>query len=185
MRCFVRSSAFAIAAVLGAAAVYAAWHSGRPLRPAKSAAPHVAAIMIVPAASASDPQAGPTLLGSPHWDDAHCELIGCADALAADASEFCSACLDPPDLTLSALDRSVLDESGASLAETSLGAFAPEFQGDPTLIDLVSFEPSATAAATPEISTAAMLTVGFAGVVWTAWRARRPRLRPDPAPRPC
>jgi hypothetical protein len=178
MRRFARGSAFTLVAALGVAAAYAAWHSGGPVQSARLAPPRLPAISMA---------AGPVgdlrdVLGAPVPGNALCVLVGCDDALAVDAAEFCSACFDPTDLTLSDLDGSGLDRSETSLGGTSPDAFAPEFHDDPDPFVLTSFEPSAAAAATPEISTAAMLTLGFAGIVWTARRTRRRMLRPGPAP---
>ena len=184
MRRFVRSSASALAAALGVAAACAAWQSGGPLRSARLAKPRVPAVSFVPAAPAEGSQAQRAVLGSAYPGDADCEQVGCADGLAADAAEFCAVCLDPTDLALSGFDRSSLDEWATPLA-ISLAAFAPEFPGDPHPLYLASIGPSSVAAPTPEISTAAMLTMGFAGVVWTVRRTRRPPSKSRPKPCPC
>ena len=89
------------------------------------------------------------------------------------AAEFCSVCFDPTDLAPSGLDRLSLDKSGTPLA-ISLAAFAPEFRGDPDPERLASIGPYPVAAPAPEISTAAMLTMGFATVVWSVRRRRPP-----------
>jgi hypothetical protein len=184
MRRFVRSSTFALAAALGVAAACAAWQSGGPLRSARLAKPRVPAVSFVPAAPADGSQAQRAVLGPSHPGDARCEKVGCVDWLTAEAAEFCSVCFDPTDLVPSGLDRSSFDESGTPLA-ISLAAFAPEFRGDPHPLYLASIGPSSVAAPTPEISTAAMLTMGFAGVVWSVQRWRRPPAmsRPKPCPR--
>ena len=180
---FVRSSAFALAAALGVAAACATWQPGGPLRSARLAKPRVPAVSFVPAAPADGSQAQRAVLGSSHPGDARCEQVGCVDRLTAEAAEFCSVCFDPTD-ALSGLDRSSLDESGTPLA-ISLAAFAPEFRGDPHPLYLAGIGPSAAAAPTPEISTAAMLTVGFASVVWTVRRTRRPPSKSRPKPCLC
>jgi len=179
MRGFARGSAFTFVAALGVAAAYAAWHSGGPVQSARLATPRPPAISMAAPPGGSEAEA---VLGAPLPGNAHCVVVGCDDALAVDAAEFCSACLDPTYLTLSVLDPPGLVGSETSLAGTSLDAFAPEFRDDPNPFVLTSFEPLAGAAATPEISTAAMLTLGFAGIAWTARRMRRRILRPDPAP---
>jgi len=181
---FVRSSVFALGAALGVAAACAAWQSSGPLRSARLARPRVPAVSFVPAAAADGSQAQRAVLGSSRPGDAHCEQVGCADGLTAEAAEFCSVGFDPTDLALSGLDRSSLDESGTPLA-ISLAAFAPEFGGDPHPLYLAGIGPSAAAAPTPEISTAAMLTVGFASVVWTVRRTRRPPSKSRPKPCLC
>jgi hypothetical protein len=181
---FVRSSAFALAAALGVAAACAAWHSGEPPRSARLPMPRVPAASFVPAAPGGDSQAQRALLGSPQPGDPRCERVGCADGLIAEVAEFCSVCLDPTGPALSGFDRSDFDGLGTPLA-ISLAAFAPEFRGDPHPLYLASIGPAATAAPTPEISTGAMLTMGFAGVVWTVRRARRPPSMSRPKPCPC
>ena len=181
---FVRSSAFALAAALGVAAACATWQPGGPLRSARLAKPRVPAVSFVPAAPADGSQAQRAVLGSSHPGDARCEQVGCVDRLTAEAAEFCSVCFDPTDLALSGLDRSDLDESGTPLA-ISLAAFAPELRRDPHPLYVAGIGPSAAAAPTPEISTAAMLTMGFAGVVWSVRRGRRPPSMSRPAPCPC
>jgi len=170
MRRFARGSAFTLVAALGVAAAYAAWHPGGPAQSARLATPRLPAISMA-AAPIGDSRAERAVPGAPRPGNAHCVLVGCDDAL--DAAEFCSACVDPTDLTLSGLDGSGLVGSETSLAGTSPDAVAPEFRDDPNPLVLTSFEPSAAAAATPEISTAAMLTLGFAGIVWIARRMRR------------
>ncbi len=171
---FVRSSVFALGAALGVAAACAAWQPGGPLRSARLAKPRVPAVSFVPAAPADGSQAQRAVLGPSHPGDARCDEVGCVDRLTAEAAEFCSVCFDPTD-ALSGLDRSSLDE-GTPLA-ISLTAFAPEFRGDPHPLYLAGIGPSSVAAPTPEISTAAMLTMGLAGVVWSVRRRRRPSTR--------
>jgi hypothetical protein len=185
MRRFVRRSAFALVSALGVAAAYAAWYSGDRLPSARLAKPHLPAVSMVDATLPRDSQAGRAVFGSPHAGDARCELIGCGETLAADSAEFCPVCLDSTDLMLSGLDPSGLDGAGTSLAATSLGTFAPELQGDPNSLYLSSIAPSALAAPTPEISTAAMLTLGFAGAAWIARRTRRATSKSSPEPCPC
>ncbi len=177
---FVRSSAFVLAAALGVAAACAAWQSGGPLRSERLAKPRVPAVSSVPAAPADGSQAQRAVLGPSHPGDARCDEVGCVDRLTAEAAEFCSVCFDPTDLELSDLDRSSLDESGTPLA-ISHAAFAPEFRGDPHPLYLAGIGPSSVAAPTPEISTAAMQTMGFAGVVWSVRRGRRPPSMSRPA----
>ncbi len=164
---FVRSSALALAAALGVATACAAWQSGGPLRSARLAKPRVPAVSFVPAAPADGSEAQRAILDSSHPGDAHCDEVGCAGGLT-EAVEFCSGCFDPTDLAPSGLD-----ESGTSLA-MSLAAFAPEFRGDPDPERLASIGPYPVAAPAPEISTAAMLTMGFATVVWSVRRRRPP-----------
>jgi hypothetical protein len=182
MRRFVRRSAFTLVAAISTAAAYAAWNSHGPLHSARLARPQLPAVSIVPAARASDSQAERGAFDSAHPVSAHCDLIGCPDGIAANVAEFCAGCFYSGDLLPSGLDHSSL---GATiLAPTSLAAFAPGFEVDSNPLYL-GIEPSALAAPTPEISTAAMLTLGFAGVVWTARRTRRLRFGPDSAPSLC
>jgi hypothetical protein len=186
MHGFVRRPAFALVGALGVAAAYGAWHSaGGPLRSTSLAKPRVPAVLMADAAPARDRQADRAILGSPRSDNARCDMAGCADALAADAAEFCSVCVNATDVTLSGVDRSGLDGSGTSFGGASLAGFAPELQSDPNPIYLTNIEPSAVAAPTPEISTAAMLTLGFAGAFWAARRTGRAASKSSPEPRPC
>ena len=168
MRKCVRGSAFALAAALVAATAYAAWQPRGSLRSARLATPQVAANSIVAAMRAGNAPTERNLLDSPRQQGAPFDLVGCADAPAVGAAEFLPVCLDPAEL----------DGSGALFAAASLGGFAFEFGDDPDPLYLTGLAPSALAAPTPEISTAAMLTLGFAGAAWTACRARRPALRP-------
>jgi hypothetical protein len=184
MHRFVRRPAFALVVACGvAAAAYAASHSGGPVRSARLANPRFPTVSLADPMPLEDSQARRAGFGSAHPDGAFCELIGCEDE-RADAAEF-STRLDPSLLLLSDLDRPDLDGSAPTLAAMSLGAFGPELKGDPNPIYLASIEPSAVSAPTPEISTAAMLALGFAGVVWTARRMGHAASKPKPQPRPC
>jgi hypothetical protein len=177
MRKCVRGSVFALAAALAVATAYAAWRPTESLRAAKLAAPQVAADSIVAAVRAGDAPAERNGPDPSRREGAFCGLAGCVDALAAEGAELCLACIEPADLTQSGLDRFSVDGPGALFTSASLGGFAFGFGADPNPLYLIGLAPSAMAAPTPEISTTAMLTLGFAGVAWTARRARRRALR--------
>ncbi len=93
-----------------------------------------------------------------------CGADACAEAGAADTL-----------VALSDFEASGRGEAAAMLMDPSLGGEA-NFEDGPNVVFPTSFEPSATAAATPEISTAAMMTLGLAGLVLAARRARRTAL---------
>jgi len=177
----VRGSAFALAAALIVAAACAASRPGGLLRFAKLAAAPVAADSILAATPAGDAPRERGVPGSTHGESAPFDLAACANGAAGDAAEFRPVCLDPPEFARPCLDCLPLEGSGAVLG-ASLGGPAAEVGDDPDSVYLTDLAPSATAAPTPEISTAAMLTLGFAGAAWTARRRRRPalalRLRP-------
>jgi hypothetical protein len=173
MRRLFRGSVLALVAAL---CVGATWQPGAVHRSAKLK-PHRLAELTQPANPAKTPLRAEAkrgeLLTSPNPGDAPRQLAGCADPLAA---ESWRACLAPSDLLLTGPDRAS-NGPEISLDPMSLGALALGFEGDPGPIDLISFAPSAAAAPTPEISTAAMLTLGLAGVAWAGRKAQRAKLR--------
>ncbi len=103
------------------------------------------------------------------------------------ASARCDACAEPsaaaPDLSLFSLRG--LDFTDAGLLATDAG-FDPgaDFQDGPYVAFQASFEPDASAAPAAEISTAAMMTLGLAGLALTGRRFRRaaPEARRAPCP---
>jgi hypothetical protein len=103
------------------------------------------------------------------------------------ASARCDACAEPP---VAATDPSLfslkgLDFTDAALLATDAG-FDPgaDFQDAPYVAFQASFEPDASAAPAAEISTAAMMTLGLAGLALTGRRFRRaaPQARRAPCP---
>ncbi len=93
-----------------------------------------------------------------------CGADACAEAGAADAL-----------VALSNFEASGRNEPAAMLIDPSLGGEA-NFEDGPNVVLPTSFEPSPTAVATPEISTAAMMTLGLSGLVLAARRTRRAAL---------
>ena len=107
------------------------------------------------------------------------------EAAGEDLADYCPACLDAPISPLPMFDAPAFG-AGATLAEdANFELFDPAFGDVAGSVYMVSFTPSGVATPTPEISTAAMLTLGLAGVAWATRHARRPAPRPSPAPRAC
>jgi hypothetical protein len=175
MRRLFRGSAIALLALLSVAAAYGAMQRGEHHRVARRLAPVLAA---TPAETVPKETRIPARV--PHAElqtpsplmNAHCEPLDCADASLADAAVDCPICVDQNGQTVSPIDQ------------WGNRPFA-ELGGDLNPASLISFTPSSAAAPTPEVSTAAMLTLGFAGLIRLARRNRRASLRAIPAPRAC
>jgi hypothetical protein len=181
MRKVVRYSARALAAVLAIGAAYAARPSVGNFGAALGRAPIVAWIDEAPAMpkAASRAEARPTVDGAAfaalNGERANCLAGGCAGGPTIKSSDPCEPCLGLPEPSLPYFARSGLDEAPSALIEPGFEGAGEALRGDLGPVYLAGFEPIASAAPTPEISTAAMLTLGFAGIVRAARRARRNR----------
>ena len=184
MRRLIRRSAFVLVAASAVAAAYAALPSGLPAHVARLHLPRLAAVDEGPAAPqpAAAKVAGPATerTAAPRARVEPCESGACGDPLVDSLAEGLGAL----DLSLAEGERPDLDQS-APLAVTGFDAASDGLANDPNPLYLASFAPSASAQPTPEISTAAMVTFGLAGVVWTARRTRRATLRTALNPRFC
>jgi hypothetical protein len=176
MRRLFRGSAIALLALLSVAAAYGAMQRGEHHRVARRLAPVLAA---TPAETVPEDTRVPARV--PHAElqtpsplmSAHCEPLDCADSTLANAAVDCPICVDQNGQTVSPIDQWVAYRASAELDD----ALNPA--------SLISFTPSSAAAPTPEVSTAAMLTLGFAGFIRLARRTRRASLRALPAPPAC
>jgi hypothetical protein len=186
MRKVVRYSAGALVAALGVGAAYAAWPSVGHFAVALRHTPIIAWIDDAPVeAPAALPAGGQAAVDNEAFAEydsgsAHCLVGGCAAGPAIKPTDACQPCFGNADPSLTDFVRSGLDEAAPTYAETGFNLDGLGLSGDLSSVYLAGFEPVATAAPAPEISTAAMLTLGFAALVRAARRARRdrPALRP-------
>jgi hypothetical protein len=168
----LQRSALALLVASSAAAAFGAWQPSALRHFARLARPHLAEV------SLAEPTRKPEILRLARPQRAmRCDLGGCPDAAAESLAELCPACLDVAASPLPTLDRTAFGETFAGDPNAPLDA---GFASDGSAMYLVSFTPSGTAAPTPEISTSAMLTLGFFGAVWFTRRARRTTMKACP-----